>query len=109
MKRGEIWTAAGGKGYTGRRRPVVVVQDDRFAATASVTVCPFTSDPTDAPLIRLPIEPSASNGLRATSRLMVDRLTTMSRDQVRARLGQLGDDDVLRLKRAILVFLGFAG
>ena len=109
MKRGEIWTAAGGKGYTGKPRPVVIVQDDRFAATASVTVCPFTSDPTDAPLIRLPIEPSASNGLRATSRLMVDKLTTMSRDQVRARLGQLGDDDVLRLNRAILVFLGLAG
>ena len=109
MKRGEIWTAAGGKGYTGKPRPVVIVQDDRFAATASVTVCPFTSDPTDAPLIRLPIEPSASNGLRATSRLMVDKLTTMSREQVRARLGQLGDDDVLRLNRAILVFLGLAG
>ena len=59
MKRGEIWTAAGGRGYAGRPRPVVIVQDDRFAATASVTVCPFTSDPTDAPLIRLPIEPSA--------------------------------------------------
>ena len=109
MKRGEIWTAAGGKGYTGKPRPVVIVQDDRFAATASVTVCPFTSDPTDAPLIRLPIEPSASNGLRATSRLMVDKLTTMSREQVRTRLGQLGDDDVLRLNRAILVFLGLAG
>jgi mRNA interferase MazF len=109
MKRGEIWTAAGGKGYTGKPRPVVIVQDDRFAATASVTVCPFTSDPTDAPLIRLPIEPSASNGLRATSRLMVDKLTTMSREQVRARLGELGDDDVLRLNRAILVFLGLAG
>jgi mRNA interferase MazF len=109
MKRGEIWTAAGGKGYTGKPRPVVIVQDDRFAATASVTVCPFTSDPTDAPLIRLPIEPSASNGLRATSRLMVDKLTTMSRDQVRARLGLLSDDDVLRLNRAILVFLGLAG
>ena len=109
MKRGEIWTAAGGKGYTGKPRPVVIVQDDRFAATASVTVCPFTSDPTDAPLIRLPIEPSASNGLRATSRLMVDKLTTISREQVRTRLGQLGDDDVLRLNRAILVFLGLAG
>ena len=109
MKRGEVWSAAGGKGYTGKPRPVVVVQDDRFAATASVTVCPFTSDATEAPLIRLPIEPSGTNGLRALSRLMVDKLTTMSRDQVRARLGVLSDDDMVRLNRAVLVFLGLAG
>jgi len=109
VKRGEVWSAAGGKGYTGKPRPVVVVQDDRFAATASVTVCPFTSDATEAPLIRLPIEPSGTNGLRALSRLMVDKLTTMSRDQVRARLGVLSDDDMVRLNRAVLVFLGLAG
>jgi mRNA interferase MazF len=104
-----VWTAAGGKGYTGKPRPVVIVQDDRFGATASVTVCPFTSDPTDAPLIRLSIEPSDANGLKARSRLMVDKITTMSREQVRARLGFLSDDDTVRLNRAILVFLGLAG
>ena len=109
MKRGEVWTAGGGKGYTAKPRPVVIVQDDRFAATASVTVCPFTSDPTDAPLIRLPIEPSGTNGLKVLSRLMVDKLTTMSRDQVRARLGVLSDGDRVRLNRAVLVFLGLAG
>jgi mRNA interferase MazF len=109
VKRGEVWTAAGGKGYTGKPRPVVIVQYDRFAATASVTVYPFTSDPTDAPLIRLPIEPSGTNGLKVPSRLMVDKITTMSRDQVRARLGVLSDDDRIRLNRAVLVFLGLAG
>ncbi len=50
MKRGEIWTAAGGKDYAGKPRPVVIVQDDRFAGTDSITICAFTSDPTDAPL-----------------------------------------------------------
>ena len=109
MKRGEVWTAPGGKGYTGKPWPVVIVQDDRFAATASVTVCPLTSDPTEAPLIRLPIEPSETNGLKARSRLMVDKITTMSRGQVRARLGVLSDDDLVRLNRAALVFLGLAG
>jgi len=109
VKRGEVWTAPGGKGYTGKPRPVVIVQDDRFAATASVTVCPLTSDPTEAPLIRLPIEPSETNGLKARSRLMVDKITTMSRGQVRARLGVLSDDDLVRLNRAALVFLGLAG
>lgn len=109
MKRGEIWTAAGGKGYSGKPRPVVIVQDDRFAPTGSVTVCPFTSDPTEAPLLRLPIAPSENNGLKTASRIMVDKLTTMAREQLGSCIGRLGDDDMVRLNRAILVFLGLAG
>ncbi len=57
MKRGEIWTVAGGKGYAGKPRPVVILQDDRFDKTGSITVCAFTSDPTEAPLFRLPVGP----------------------------------------------------
>jgi mRNA interferase MazF len=53
MKRGEIWTVAGGKDYAGKPRPAVVVQDDRFDKTDSITICAFTTDPTDAPLFRL--------------------------------------------------------
>lgn len=109
MKRGEIWAAAGGKGYSGKPRPVIIVQDDRFAPTGSVTVCPFTSDPTEAPLLRLPIAASESNGLKTASRIMVDKLTTMSREQLGSCIGRLGDDDIVRLNRAILVFLGLTG
>jgi mRNA interferase MazF len=54
VRRAEVWTAAAGSGYTGKPRPVVIIQDDRFDATGSVTVCAFTTDPTEAPLIRLP-------------------------------------------------------
>ncbi len=61
MKRGEIWTLAGGGDYTGKPRPAVIVQDDSFDATASITICAFTTDPTDAPLFRIPIHPSESN------------------------------------------------
>lgn len=89
MKRGEIWTASGGGDYAGKPRPVVIVQDDRFAATAWITGRPLTSDPTDAPLLRLTVEPSATNGLRATSRLMVDKLTTMRKENVGTRIGRL--------------------
>ena len=75
MKRGEIWTVAGGQDYAGKPRPVVIVQDQRFGATASITVCAFTTDPTDAPLFRLPVEPDGRNGIRVTSRLMVDKIS----------------------------------
>jgi mRNA interferase MazF len=106
MRRGEIWTVAGGKDYAGKPRPVVVVQDDSFDATDSITVCAFTTDQTDAPLFRLPVEPSERNGLRTTCRLRVDKITTVPKSKVGIRVGQLGDEDVVRLNRAILVFLG---
>jgi mRNA interferase MazF len=109
LRRGEIWTAAGGSGYAGKPRLVVILQDDRFDATLSVTVCAFTTDPTDAPLIRLPVEPNEINGLSAPSRLMVDKLTTVPRSKLGERIGRLGDEDMVRLGRAALVFLGLAG
>lgn len=108
MRRGEIWTVAGGKDDAGKPRPVVILQDERFDKTAAVTVCAFTTDPTDAPLFRLLIEPSAANGLRAASRLMVDKITTVPKTKIGAQLGRLADEDILRLNRAVLVFLGIA-
>jgi mRNA interferase MazF len=108
VKRGEIWTASGGAGYAGKPRPVVIVQDDRFDATASVTICAFTTDPTDAPLFRPVVEPTEANRLRAVSRLMVDKVTTVSRAKLGARVGRLADSDIRQLDRALLVFLGLA-
>ena len=66
------------------------------------------TDPTDAPLIRLVVEPNERNGLRAASRLMVDKLTTVSRMSLGRRVGRLDDADMVRLDRALLVFLGVA-
>lgn len=108
MRRGEIWTVAGGKDYVGKPRLVVILQDDRFDKTASVTVCSFTTDPTDAPLFRLLIQPSATNGLRSASRLMVDKITTVPKTKVGMLVGRLADKDILRLNRAVLVLLGIA-
>src|SRR5438094_5934823 len=109
MRRGEIWTAAGGKDYAGKPRPVVIVQDDRFDAADSLTVCAFTTDPTDAPLFRLPVEPNERNGLRSPCRLMADKITTVPKTKLGSRLGRLDDEEILRLNRAMLVFLGLAG
>ncbi|MBV9075406.1 MAG: type II toxin-antitoxin system PemK/MazF family toxin [Acidobacteria bacterium] len=108
MNRGEIWTVAGGEGYAGKPRPVLILQDDRFRNTASVTLCAFTTDPTEAPIFRLPIEPTDENGLHVSSRLMVDKIVTVPRTKLRARIGKLGIEDMVRLNRAILVFLGIA-
>ena len=109
MKRGEIWTASAGSGYAGKPRPVLLIQEGRFNGTPSVTLCAFTTDPTDAPLFRLLIEPSETNGLAQPSRIMVDKITTVSREKLGQRIGRLADEDLVRLSRALLLFLGLAG
>jgi mRNA interferase MazF len=108
MRRGEIWTVAGAKDYAGKPRPAVIVQDDRFDATESITVCAFTTDPTEAPLIRLPVAANSRNGLATECRLMVDKITTVPKSKLGARIGRLDAEDVVRLNRAIMVFLGMA-
>jgi mRNA interferase MazF len=78
MNRGEIWTVSGGGVCAGKPRLSVIVQDDSFDRTDSVTICAFTTDPTDAPLFRLAVEPNERNGWRvhlsarsATARLSI--------------------------------------
>ena len=87
----------------------MIIQDDRFDATDSVTVCAFTTDPTEAPLIRLPIVPDEQNGLREASSLMVDKITTVPRSKLGERIGHLSDQDMTRLGRAVVGFFGLAG
>ena len=108
MKRGELWVASGGGDYTGKPRPVVIVQDDRFEATNSVTVCALTSDPTDAPLFRILISPTTENSLHENCRVMVDKITTVRRERLSRRIGSLSFADMRRIDRTILVFLGIA-
>jgi mRNA interferase MazF len=109
MNRGEIWTVAGGGDYAGKPRPVVILQDDAFDQLDSVTICPLTSDPTDLPLFRIAAAPSDGNGLRALSRIMADKVTTIPKAKLGARVGRLADQEMLRLNRAVVVFLGLAG
>jgi mRNA interferase MazF len=108
MKRGEVWTVSAGVPYAGKPRPAVIVQEDRFEATGSITICAFTTDPTDAPLLRMLIEPSDRNGLVNASRLMIDKITTVPKSRLGKRIGKLNDEDVVRLNRALTVFLGLA-
>lgn len=108
MRRGDLFTAAARGAYSGKPRPVVIVQDDRFDVTASVTVCPLTTNPVEAPLIRISVEPTGTTGISRPSQIMVDKVTTMPRVNVRDHLGHLSDADLVRLDRALLVFLGLA-
>jgi mRNA interferase MazF len=105
VRRGEIWSVAGAGNYP---RPAVILQDDRIYTTDSITVCPLTSDPSDASLFRLAVEPSEENGLRSASRLMVDKISTVERSKLGMRIGRLAQEDIVRLNRAVVVFLGIS-
>jgi mRNA interferase MazF len=103
-----VWTASGGKHHAGKPHPVLIIQDDVFDSTASVTVCPLTTDTVDVPLLRIHLEPNSDNGLSAPSRIMVDKITTMPRAKLGERIGRVADTDMVALSRNIFVFVGLA-
>lgn len=109
MRRGDIYVAAARGAYTGKPRPVVIIQDNRFDATGSIMVCPLTTSKVDAPLIRLPVSADDLTGLAVPSWLMVDKITAVPKTNLGERLGRLSDADLLALARSIVVFLGLAG
>jgi mRNA interferase MazF len=106
MRRGDIVTVAGGV-YASKPRPALIVQDDRFDATDSVTVCPFTSTEVDAPLLRVPVTADKENGLDQDTFLMVDKITTVRRSNTHAVIGRLEATALVEFERRLLVFLGF--
>ncbi len=108
MIRGDIWTVSGGPDYAGKPRPVIILQSNSFENLDSVTICPFTTDPTEAPLLRLAVTPAEGNGLREASRAMIDKITTVPKSKMGTRVGCMTDEDMLRLNRGVMVFLGLA-
>jgi mRNA interferase MazF len=106
MRRGDIVTVSGGV-YASKPRPALIVQDDRFDATDSVTLCPFTTTDVDAPLLRVPVVADEANGLSQDSFLMVDKITTVRRSNAGRVLGRLEATTRVEFERRLLVFLGF--
>ena len=106
MRRGDIVTVAGGV-YASKPRPALVVQDDRFDATDSLTVCPLTTTDVEAPLLRVAVPANAEAGLSQDSYVMVDKITTVRRSNAHAVLGRLDGTTLVAFERRILVFLGF--
>lgn len=108
MNRGEIWTVAGGV-YASKPRPALIIQDDRYDATDSVTVLPLTTVAVSAPLLRIPVAASAMTGIREDSSVMVDKLTTVRRSNLGERVGRLPAAQMVEIERTLMVFLGLAG
>lgn len=109
VKRGDVVVVAIHGDY-GKPRPALVIQSDLFNDThASIAVAPVTSTIVDAPLFRLTVDPTLSNGLRSVSQIMIDKATAVRRDRIGKAVGRLDDGTMIRVNRAIALWLGFAG
>lgn len=109
MTRGDLITVAGSGPYGRKPRPAIIIQSDDFPTAVSVTVCPLTNEPVDAPLLRLRLEPDGTNGLAQVSWAMIDKITTVRRSNAGRQIGRLSNADLTRVSHALLVFLGLAG
>lgn len=107
MIRGELWTVAGGV-YASKPRPALVIQDDAFEATDSVTVLPLTSSLLDVPLLRVRIGAGELSGLERDSDVMIDKITTVRRSNVNARVGRLSTEQLAEVERGVMAFIGLA-
>jgi mRNA interferase MazF len=107
VKRGGLWTGAGSE-YAKKPRPVLVLQDDSFPQTDSVTVALLTSDPTVAPLLRFPLTPDAVNNLSKPCSVMIDKVTTTERTKLRQFIGILDDGQMAQISVLVVTFLGLA-
>jgi len=105
--RGDLVTVAA-QGDFGKPKPALVIQADPFSEHASVTILPITSTLIAAPLLRITIQPSAENGLRKPSQVMVDKAMTVKRDKLGPAFGRIGADTLLQVERCLAVFLGIA-
>jgi mRNA interferase MazF len=109
VKRGDIVLAVA-RGDYGKPRPAVIVQSDLFNPThASLLVCLLTTELINAPLFRLPMVPTAANGLRETSQTMVDKPLALPRERIRERISVADDETMLSLNRSLALMLGLAG
>ena len=106
MRRGQFVVVAISGDY-GKPRPALVVQSDLFADLPSVVICPLTTTlRDDADQIRLTVDPSEKNGLRARSQIAIDKITVAPLARIGGVIGEADDALLLRVNRALALFLG---
>lgn len=103
MKRGDIFTCADRSGdYTSKPRPVVIVQaNETLDNRDSVTVCPITKELIDAPAFRIRIKKSATNGLVCDSDVMADKISSVSKQRIKQKIGSLSPSQLGLLSGAL--------
>ena len=107
VKRGDLVTVSA-QGDYGKPRPAIVIQSDFLNAADSVLVALLTSTIADAPLYRLTVEPTAGNGLKVVSQVMVDKVMAYPRTKCGPVIGHLSGAHMLALNTMLSVMIGLA-
>ncbi|WP_407685166.1 type II toxin-antitoxin system PemK/MazF family toxin [Mycobacterium sp. HUMS_1102779] len=107
MNRGELWTVSGGV-YAAKPRPAIIVQDDLFSETDSVVVIPLTTTVTDTPISRVAVPNDKTTKIAEPSFAMIDKITTVRRSNLCARIGRAPSALMTEIERSLMVFLGLA-
>ncbi len=105
--RGAVVTASIGS-PSGKPRSFLVLRSDHFAEHSLVTMVAFTSMLTEAPTLRVTVQPSPDNGLQLPSQAMIDHVQSVRVQRIEREIGHLTDPDLTAITRAISVYLGLA-
>ncbi|MDQ2949824.1 MAG: type II toxin-antitoxin system PemK/MazF family toxin [Acidobacteriota bacterium] len=105
LRRGVVATAAP-PGSFSKPRPVLVIEDEAGSFTETVTVALITSDLLRRPAVRVPITPSASNGLRIPSEVMVDIIQTLPKQRQGRVIGNVDAVTLRQVDAALRLHLG---
>ena len=89
-----------------KARPAVVVRSDLLAELTYATVLPITTERRDGFSMRIDVDPSPDNGLRATSQIMVDWPQTVRFSDMGQAIGRLEADMMRIITRQMAVVLG---
>ncbi len=106
MKRGDIALAAP-PGEFGKPRPALIIQSDAAFPSGYFTYLPITSDLLRVPDIRIALQPTAQNGLRVPSEVMVDMIQTSSSSRFDKTVGVVDADTLRIIESALSLHLGF--
>jgi mRNA interferase MazF len=105
--RGDLVTIALPRDFS-KPRPALVIQSHFFEQIDTLTVALITSAIIDAPYMRVTVVPTAQNGLKAISQVMVDKVMTSRTERIGAVFGRLETEIMLEVDRRLALFLGIA-
>ncbi|OYY93443.1 MAG: hypothetical protein B7Y41_11815 [Hydrogenophilales bacterium 28-61-23] len=62
----------------------------------------------DAPLFRITVDPTSGNGLMKICQIQVDKIMTIRQERIGEVIGQLDEDALIGINRALAVWIGIA-
>ncbi|GIL01132.1 MAG: mRNA interferase PemK [Alphaproteobacteria bacterium] len=105
MKRGDLVIVSLPGDY-GKPRPAVILQNDRLdGKLESYIIALLTTFDEGAKILRVDIKPSAENGLKRESKVMVDKLYAIPAHRIHQHIGKLDHPSMGRIDRALMIML----